>query len=259
MTLRPIVCGLLLLLGAAAPALAVPTGTMPSCKATPAVWGGFPSLPRVAGVLAGPAPLTVVALGSSSTFGVGASAPDRTYPAQLQQILAAELAGRTVSVVNRGIGGETVADNLARIDRDVLALRPDLVIWQVGTNDALRAVPAEQLRADLVEGITRLRAAGADVVLLDPQPVPDPAKEAAIERVRAVLLDVAHATKVVLLPRHELMMAWLASGEFTPKTLLGPDGLHMTDASYRCLALRIADLFAQPSRIGTVQRTAQTP
>mgnify|MGYP000075307224 CR=1 FL=1 len=67
-------------------------------------------------------------------------------------------------------------------------------------------------------------------------------------------LDVAHATKVVLLPRHELMMAWLASGEFTPRTLLGPDGLHMTDASYRCLALRIADLFARPTRIGTVQR-----
>jgi lysophospholipase L1-like esterase len=213
-----------------------------SCTAAPVVWGGFPALPRVAGALA-EGSLRVVALGSSSTAGVGASTPDLAYPAQLARLLRARYSGTAIEVVNRGVGGDTVAANLARLDRDVLSLRPDLVIWQVGTNDALRGVPADVLRTGLGEGIRRIRATGADLVLLDPQPLPAAGPEAAIQRVRAIILDVAQAAKVPLLPRHELMRFWLASGAFTADTLLSPDGLHMTDGSYRCLAERLADLF----------------
>jgi lysophospholipase L1-like esterase len=89
--------------------------------------------------------LTIVCLGSSSTQGVGATAPGRTYPAQLDAILKRRLPGLGVEVANRGIGGEVVSDNLNRLDRDALALRPDLVVWQVGTNDALRGLPPVEL------------------------------------------------------------------------------------------------------------------
>ena len=228
---------LLLLVLVAAPARA--TG----CAATAAVWGGFPALPRVSAALRETRMLRVVALGSSSTLGVGASARDRSYPAQLEALLRAAHPGRNVEVVNRGVGGETVAANLARLDRDVLALAPDLVIWQAGTNDALRGVPVATVRADLLAGIRRMRASGADVVLLGPQPVLDPAGEAALRRMEAVLIDVAQAAGITLLPRHALMRHWVASGQFTAQSLLGSDGLHMTDASYHCLAVRIADLF----------------
>lgn len=217
------------------------------CATSKAVWGGFPALTRTTAKLAAGSPLRIVALGSSSTAGVGATAPDRTYPAQLERLLRHRFAAERVEVVNRGKGGETVAANLARIEQDVLPLRPDLVIWQVGTNDALMGVPLPTIRAGLQEGITRLRATGADVVLLDPQPLSTAVQEAAIERVEALLVDVANATKTVLLPRHRLMDYWVESGQFTPAGLLGPDGLHMTDASYRCLAERIADLFPVPS------------
>lgn len=223
-----------------------PVEAAPSCRSPAAVWGGFPALDRTSKILAEGRPLRVVALGSSSTFGVGASAPDRTYPARLQQLLQDRFPTERTEVINRGKGGETVADNLARLDRDVLALSPDLVIWQVGTNDALLSVPLDAVRAGLQAGITRLRAAGIDVVLLDPQTLGSAAREAAVERVRAVLVDVANATKVVLLPRHQLMAYWVASGQFTQASMLGPDGLHMTDASYLCLAERIADLFPPP-------------
>lgn len=218
-----------------------------SCATSKAIWGGFPVLTRTTARLDAGSPVRIVALGSSSTAGIGATAPSRTYPAQLEQLLRHRFRAERIEVVNRGIGGETVMANLARIDREVLPLRPDLVIWQVGTNDALLGVPLQTIRAGLQDGITRLRATGADVVLLDPQPLNSAVQEAAIERVEALLIDVANATKTVLLPRHRLMDYWVESGQFTPTSLLGPDGLHMTDASYRCLAERIADLFPMPA------------
>ena len=256
--MRVLVLGLcLVLLGSVttygAPSAAGTPSPTTTCQADKAIWGGFPDLPRVRARLQGEGTLTVVALGSSSTQGVGASDSNHAYPAQLQREMSASYPGRRITVLNRGIGGETVADNLARMDRDALVPRPDLVIWQVGTNDALRGVPSDVIRAQLIEGIRRVRAASADIVLLDPQPLLDPKREAEINRVRAVLVDIAHSAKVVLLPRHDMMNAWLISGAFTPTTLLGPDGLHMTDASYRCLAMRIADLFRQPS-IGIASR-----
>lgn len=232
----------------------------PSCAASSAVWGGFPELPRVASTLRDERRLRVVALGSSSTKGVGASSADRTYPAQLERLLREAHPDARIEVVNRGMGGETIADNLARLDRDVLRLRPHLVIWQVGTNDALLGAAVAQVRADLQEGIRRIRRTGADVVLLDPQPLFEPGRAEALERIEMVLIDVASAAKVILLQRQALMRHWLASGQFAPETLLGRDRLHMTDASYFCLAVRIADLFrTRPGTSGQGRPTGPGP
>jgi acyl-CoA thioesterase-1 len=81
--------------------------------------------------------LRIVTLGSSSTEGIGASAPAMAYPAQLQRILDIRFPDARFKVINRGIAQEVVAGNLVRLDRDVLSLSPDLVIWKVGTNGAM--------------------------------------------------------------------------------------------------------------------------
>lgn len=210
------------------------------CSAPSEVWGGFPDLPHAGAALRN-GHLTLVALGSSSTQGVGASAPDRTYPAQLEAVLRQRFPGREMHVLNMGVGGETVASNLVRLGA-VIAARPDLVIWQVGTNDALNGVPPETVRRQILDGLARLRAAGIETVLMDTQPLGEPGEEAAMRRVDAAVAGAAQEAGVGLLPRHALMQSWLRSGLFTPATLLGPDRLHMTDASYRCLAERVADL-----------------
>lgn len=195
----------------------------------------------------GPGPLRIVAIGSSSTQGTGASGPSRTYPAQLALLLADRLPGTTVEVLNKGIGGETVADNLRRLDRDVLQQKPDLVIWQVGTNDALRGLPPALVQAQLMDGIARVRAQGAALLLMDPQPVPDPKGEAAIAGMSAIIAKVAKATGTPLFSRHQRMLAWLAAGTLAPSTMYARDGLHMTDASYRCLARSLADMLLPES------------
>jgi lysophospholipase L1-like esterase len=226
------------------------------CSADPAVWGGSADLSATERALRERRTLTVVALGSSSTEGIGATSAAHAYPAQLAALLRERFPGVVVEVVNRGIGGETAAQNLVRLDRDVLGHAPDLVIWQVSTNDALQGVTDDELTAQLAAGIARLRAAGADVMLLGPQPLPRPDWAAAIARVRGVLRRVADATGTPLLSRHRLMTYWQQSGRLSPAALIGPDGLHMTDASYRCLAERLLDLFpADPA----LRRAAALP
>jgi lysophospholipase L1-like esterase len=193
--------------------------------------------------------LRIVCLGSSSTQGVGASDAARTsYPAQLAAILAGRARGR-VEVVNKGVGGETVADNLARLERDVVALRPGLVIWQVGTNDALRRLPPAEVRLQLLDGIRRLRAAGATVVLMDPQPLGRPDAERAVAEMAAMIRQVSAETGAMLFSRRDAVRRWLAAGTFSsPATLYARDGLHMNDASYRCLAEDVADLLIPPAQ-----------
>ena len=99
-----------------------------------------------------------------------------------------------IEVINKGIGGETAAGTLARLDRDVLSFHPDLVIWQLGTNDALRNVDAKTFGAQAVEGIRRIRESGADLMLLEPQFLPKQAGNATyaayVDAVRA--LGAAH-------------------------------------------------------------------
>lgn len=187
--------------------------------------------------------LTIVALGSSTTEGVGASAPTLTYPTQLAGMLQERLPGRSVSVLNRGVGGETVADNLRRLERDVLAVAPDLVIWQVGTNDALRKIPPAQVRGELLEGLARLRAAGIDVVLMDPQPLAEDRADDGVAMTTMLQATAAEAG-IALVPRGALMRHWLGSGTFTVADLFVADRLHMSDAGYRCLAEQVADLVA---------------
>ena len=82
--------------------------------------------------------LTIVAIGSSSTQGVGASSPAASYPSRLEAELRKRFPQVDIRVINRGKGGEDAPEELARLERDVIAEHPDLVIWQLGTNAVLR-------------------------------------------------------------------------------------------------------------------------
>ncbi|MGA8158161.1 MAG: GDSL-type esterase/lipase family protein, partial [Rhodoplanes sp.] len=82
--------------------------------------------------------MTIVALGSSSTAGAGASSSDATYPNRLAAALKEHFPSNTITVLNRGVNGEDARDMLNRFDTSVAAEKPDLVLWQVGTNSVLR-------------------------------------------------------------------------------------------------------------------------
>src|SRR5579883_259701 len=126
--------------------------TADRCHAAGGVASFAVSLPHVAARLEAGEPVTVVALGSSSTQGVGATRPENSYPSRLEAELRQRF-GTEVRVLNRGVGGDSMRAMTDRIERDVIAAGPDLVIWQVGTNDMLHAIAA----AGLAEGVPVFR------------------------------------------------------------------------------------------------------
>jgi lysophospholipase L1-like esterase len=92
-------------------------------------------LPRTAARLKAGDSLRIVAVGSSSTTGLWVLSPGATYPEVMRRELARLRPHTRTEVINSGHIGETITGSMARFQRDVLAYGPDLVIWQLGTND----------------------------------------------------------------------------------------------------------------------------
>jgi lysophospholipase L1-like esterase len=228
------------------PALAEQPETVgvPSCAVSPALSGIGVALDRSAGRIDQGGPLTIVAMGSSSTLGVGASAPSMSYPSRLEGELRDRFPGVEIRVLNRGIGGQDVGEELNRLDRDVVAEHPDLVIWQVGTNAVLRR---DDLTADeqlIRRGVAAMKEDGIDVVLMDLQYAPRVLARPAWGQMERMIGEIAHSNHVGLFRRFEIMQEWDHTQQLTPAAMIGPDGLHMTDASYGCLASQLGEALA---------------
>jgi acyl-CoA thioesterase I len=194
----------------------------------------------------------IVALGSSSTAGVGASSAEAAYPSRLMVELAQRFPTQPLMVLNRGVSGERAVDMLARFDDSVAAEHPDLVLWQVGTNAVLRGY--EHARADSVirEGIRRIKATGADVVLIDPQYAPKVTAHPEIEDMIGLISSAAAQEKVDVFHRFTLMRYWHEHEGIPFETFLSSDGLHMNDWGHSCFAKALAEAIADvaaPDRI----------
>ncbi len=118
---------------------------------------------------------TVVAIGSSTTAGEG-NIP--AYPGRLLSFLQNKYLTTNIAILNKGISGQEAPVELQRFDADVIASKPDLVIWQVGTNaiwqPADQKPPTfDQTTKAIREGLVKLREqTQADVILMDLQYVP---------------------------------------------------------------------------------------
>jgi hypothetical protein len=170
------------------------------------------SLPHVASKLAAGEPVMIVAFGSSSTVGYGTTSPEYTYPNRLAEQLHRQYPGADITVVNRGQGGEDAPEMMKRLQTAVLDMKPDLVIWQVGTNAVLRNLDPKDTAKLVEEGIARIQAAGADLVLVDPQYSPRVNEHAESTGQMVKLLGkVAELRHVGVFPRFEVMRDMPAS------------------------------------------------
>lgn len=211
-------------------------------------------LTRVARHVSAGTPIRIVAIGSSSTEGVGASSADNSYPAQLERELRRMLPRNRITVLNKGLGGQEAHEMVKRLQRDAIDEKADLVIWQSGTNSAIRDQDVGPFVEDLFIGIRRLQAAGVDVLLMGPQKSPrvDKAQQRAIYATH--LHAVAETARVPYLARYEIMAGWVAQGRMTMDEMIDPDGLHMTDLSYRCLGEVTAKMIVNLSRAAVARQ-----
>jgi acyl-CoA thioesterase I len=190
-------------------------------------------------------PVTIVALGSSSTAGAGASGLASSYPARLEAELRTRFPGIGITVLNRGVNGEEAADMLQRFDQMSPNDKPDVVLWQLGTNAVLRDDPISAVDRLLAEGLVRMKALGADVVLIDPQFAPQVLGKRDTEGMVNVIAAASTSRSVDLFPRFKLMREWHEQDAIPFETFLSPDLLHMNDWGYACFAKLLGAAMAE--------------
>src|SRR5215510_565719 len=195
-------------------------------------------LPRLGRALRETHTAKVLAIGSSSTVGVGASSPARTYTARLEVDLEKALAGTDFDVVTHGLGGEVAQGAADRMKREVEEVKPDLVIWQVGTNDAFRHVAIENFKNCLRKTLAWLKEQQIDVILINPQYGVQLIKDTYYEDMVNAVAEVARDAEVLLVDRFQFMRK--LQREHTDRAYLSADNLHMNDEGYRCLAEELA-------------------
>jgi lysophospholipase L1-like esterase len=250
-TLAAALAGAVLTLPLITPAPAAPKMQAgPSCSSANDLSRIERSLPRLAARLAQGGPVKIVAFGSSSTEGVGASSPAHSYPARLEATLRARFPNVQITVVNLGIGGEDAEEMLSRIDR-VIAEQPDLIIWQVGTNAMLGELDLSEQAAMIRTGLVKMKTVGADIVLMNSQYAPAVIEKGVAPQMAYVLETLANEGGLGLFRRFEIMRHWNTIDQVPFSQFISEDELHMNDWSYDCVAKLLAT--------GIVEAAAKRP
>jgi lysophospholipase L1-like esterase len=202
----------------------------------------FVSLPHVANKLAEGKPVVIVAFGSSSTQGWGSTSPEYSYPSRLAAQLRRQYPKADITVINAGIGGEDAPEMMKRLASSVIDHKPDLVIWQVGTNAVLRGIDPTEVGKLVEDGVTKIQAGGADVVLVDLQYSPRVTERSeSAGQMNKLLGRIAELRHVGIFPRFEVMRDWHERQAIPVNDFVIADGLHMNDWGYACFAQLLGD------------------
>jgi hypothetical protein len=212
-------------------------------------------LPHLTQALQGKGPVRIVAMGSSSTAGRWDVVP---YPHRLELYLRARYQDRfpdlRIDVLNRGKGGEEAIEELPRFDTDILAERPSLVIWQVGTNAVFhkqdKKYDLDKVAAAISAGLALLRDQPMDVLLIDPQYVTAMLLDGKADdsaRMVSLISAVAEKAEVDVFRRWALMRHWHVHNNISFEQMLDPtdpDKLHQSDWSTLRVSVALRDAIA---------------
>jgi acyl-CoA thioesterase-1 len=204
------------------------------CKVKSPAYEGRAALRSVRRAILEKRPVRVIALGSSSTVGLGASSPLASYPVRLENDLEGVIEGLQVEMFARGQSGEVAEAAAERLKAEVAEIKPDLIVWQVGTNDAVARIDAEDFGAQLRDTLSWLASHKIDVVLIDPQYVERLSSDARYTSIVNEVATVASEMRVLLVNRYDAM-ADLAR-EHPGSSSLSSDRFHLNDLGYRCMA-----------------------
>jgi acyl-CoA thioesterase-1 len=213
------------------------------------------ALPRLARKIASGESIRIVAFGSSSTEGTPDIPRDAIFPAVLGRELARELL-TPVEVINKGKGGENIYNMVARIERDVVSQRPDLVVWQLGANDVLQMDGVAGPIAQMQVALDAFGKLGMPVVLVDLQAAPMMDKDKDTPVMQAAIEQAGTRTGVLHFHRQALMKRLIETHTVEMPELVGQDGLHMTALGHFCTGQLLARQIARASfmRRAEIQR-----
>lgn len=229
----------------AAPASA---GNEDACAtASNLVHADFPA-PRMAAAIARKQ-LKVVVVGTTSSMIGGPNGTSKAYPVRLQEDLTRRLPGVGIKVVTYAKPRETAAEAEKALDGITSNEKPDLVVWQTGTFDAMRSVDIDDFRIALGDGIDALQSSNADVVLMNMQYSPRTDSMIAIGSYAETMRLVALQHEILLFDRFAVMKQWNELGTFdlyaaTKKT-------DVAERVHDCIGRLLGDQIVQAAEMAT--------
>lgn len=184
--------------------------------------------------------LKILAIGASTAAIVG-GVRERNAPL-LEQLLERSIKGLDVEIINRGFSGELAEAAASRLKIEIALNHPDLVLWQVGTNDALAQVPVEEFQASVSNMVRWLKDHNVDVILIGLHYTKNLAKDPHYQAIRASLRSIAVAEHVPRVGRYETMEVVSRMQREAGQPSASDFG--QTEAGYNCMAQYLARTIA---------------
>ena len=189
---------------------------------------------------------TILMLGDSLTDGYGLSRT-QAYPALVAQKIRA--AGMQFEVINAGLSGDTTAGGLRRLPR-YLDRRIDVLVVELGINDAFRGVPLSEMRSNLQTIIDRVKAKNPDVhVVIAGMQLPVFGADEYVRAFGAMFGELAQKNNATLIP-------YLLAGVGGEPTLNLRDRIHPNAAGQRVLAETVWNVLEPVLRKATAAQMA---
>lgn len=217
------------------------------------------TLPKVATAIKTARKLDILVLGSGSSALAGPDGVSASYPARLEASLREKLAGVNVTVHTDLRPKKTAAEMADGLGGMIAKLpvdqKPNLVIWQTGTVDAIRSVDPDDFRAVLVTGVSTLQQAGTDVLLMNLQYNPRMETMLSVTPYNDTIRVVGQEREVPVYDRFSIMRHWSDAGDFD---LFGPvHGYGMAKKVHDCIGRSLSVLITEASRINPAETGTQ--
>lgn len=195
--------------------------------------------------------LNILVIGSGSSVMPGPDGAGKAYPGRLEEVLSKRFPGVEIKVTALAKSRQTSADMAQALEKALLDRKPDLVIWQTGTVDAMRGVDPESFRVSLDEGIDHIVDAGADLILMNMQYSPRTETMISLSNYADIMQVVARDREVPLFDRREIMRYWNDNGNFDLN--LATKDLTTAYKVHDCLGRALASLVIEASNLDGIK------
>lgn len=220
----------------APPLTRVPLQLSNECKVKSPAFEGRAALRVVRRALREQRPIRVLAVGTSSTLGGDGPTAVASYPVRLENDIEGLLRGIDVDMTSRAIAAEITDDATQRLQLEVAELKPDLLVWQVGTNDAMARIDKGDFAGPLKHMLEWLASNHVDVVLIDPQYVDKLADDTHYKMIVDTIAEVARDERVLLVHRYNAMADMARQDSARQADTDKGNRFRLIDLGYRCMA-----------------------
>ena len=222
-----------------------------ACDVPPSFLESEIDLTRVTNELKERHRLDISVLGTGSSSLAGPDGAHFAYPARLEDALKQQLPGNEIKVTAHVQPKQTTANMLGSLDKILAEDHPSLVIWQAGTADAINGVETEDFRSSLEDGIDKIQAAGADVILMNMQYSPRTASMLDVSAYADVMRHVAQQRNALLFDRLAIMQYWNEIGTFD--LYAATKKYDMARRVHECIGRALASLIISAAHLDAVR------